>query len=268
MVVQSGLVKAAFVFSTALSLTLLTTALPAFAQVSSDEVSVEALDATGDETVPVADEIIEEQIVSAEESEAALLEIAEIITLDAHEAGVVEVDATEVDATEVDAIASLSESKTPEAQAMPGASALGELTSASLDLSTLTAESVPALKTALDSDNDLTQLYAADALWTLTGDSELVLPTLISAAASENLSTRQLATAAIAHLGKQALPAIPILNQLIGNSDARTRNIAQDTLSIITSNNRPATTLGIIRREVRRSILIPAAVRAINYLWR
>jgi len=263
MVVQSGLVKATFVFSTALSLTLLTTALPTFAQVSSDEVSATALDTADDEAALVADEIVEEQIFSEEESEAAVLEIAEIIMLDAHEAG-----AAEVDTVEVDMIALLPESKASEAIVMPGASDLDGLTSASLDLSTLTTESIPALKTALDSDNDLTQLYAADALWTLTGDSELVLPTLISAAASENLSARQLATAAIAHLGKQALPALPVLNQLIGNSDARTRNIAQDTLSIITSNNRPATTLGIIRREVRRSIIMPAAVRAINYLWR
>ena len=243
MVVQSGLVKTAFVFSTVLSVSLLAVALPAFAQVSADEVipevlpeALEVLNVAEDETVPAANsEAIEAQIISGdiseEDSEAAMLEIADAI-------------------------------------AMPGASALDGLTSASLDLSTLTAESVPALKTALNSDNDLTQLYAADALWTLTGDSELVLPTLISAAASNNLSTRQLATAAIAHLGQRALPAIPVLNQLIGSSDSRTRSLAQDTLSIITSNNRPTTTLGIIRREVRRSILVPAAIRAINYLWR
>ena len=274
MVVQSGLVKAALVFSTTLSLTLLTAALPAFAQVSSGEASVneastnetsaEALDAASTEMMIEADnDSFEEQIVSEEESEAAVLEIAEIIMLDAHEVG-----SAEVDATEVDALASLPETKAPEVVTLPGASALDGLTSASLDLSTLTVESVPALKTALDSDNDLTQLYAADALWTLTGDSELVLPTLMSAAASDNLSTRQLATAAIAHLGRRALPAIPLLDQLISNSDSRTRNIAQDALSIITSSNRPETTLGIIRREVRRSILIPAAVRAVNYLWR
>ncbi len=252
MVVQSGFVKAAFVFSTALSMALLTSALPAFAQVSSSEETKNVSAVTEAEAVPVADGgVVEEQIVSDEESEAAILEIAEVIMLDTHETDLAEINEIEA------------EKPTP----TPGASELEGLTSTSLDLSSLTAESVPALKTALNSDNDLTQLYAADALWTLTGDSELVLPTLISAASSNNLSTRQLATAAIAHLGQRALPAIPMLNQLVGNSDASTRSLAQNALEIITSRDRPATTLGIIRREVRRTIIVPAAVRAINRLW-
>ncbi|MGB3298891.1 MAG: hypothetical protein WBA76_11520, partial [Phormidesmis sp.] len=130
------------------------------------------------------------------------------------------------------------------------------------------ADAVPALKAALNSNNELTQLYAADALWTLTGDRDLVLPTLISAAASDNFKVRDLATLGLTYLSRQALPAVPVLNRLLGDSDSTTRSVAQATVDIIKSNNRPATTLGILARESRRLRIVPAAIRAIGRLWR
>jgi HEAT repeat protein len=129
-------------------------------------------------------------------------------------------------------------------------------------------QSVPALTEALRSDNTLTRLYAADALWTLTENRDLVLPTLVAAAASNDFQTRELATLGIAYLGRQALPAVPFLNRLLGNSDSRTRNIARTALEIVGNNNRPSSTLGILEDQPRGLNAVPAVVEAITRLWR
>lgn len=133
-------------------------------------------------------------------------------------------------------------------------------------------ESIPTLTAALTSDNALVRLYAADALWTLTEDRDLILPTLVSAATSSDFQTRELATLGIAYLGRQAVPAVPFLNQLLGDRDSRTRGIAQTALEIVSSNRQPASNLGIIGRQTRRLTRIPGAVpavvRAVNRLWR
>lgn len=126
---------------------------------------------------------------------------------------------------------------------------------------------LPALTTALNSEDELTRLYAADALWSLTGDSDLVLPTLISAAESENTDTRELALMALAQLGEEALPAIPVLRDIVGERDSRTRQIAQDVLQVVQSENRPATVLGIIAREADRMGGFSALFKAISNLW-
>lgn len=132
--------------------------------------------------------------------------------------------------------------------------------------------SIPTLTAALTSDNALVRLYAADALWTLTEDRDLILPTLVSAATSSDFRTRELATLGIAYLGRQAVPALPFLNQLLGDRDSRTRGIAQTALEIVGSNRQPASNLGIIGRQARRLTRIPGAVpavvRAVNRLWR
>jgi hypothetical protein len=183
--------------------------------------------------------------------------------------------------------AATAEVVTAAALSLPGAAAIGELTSASLangllsnapltddtlsddPLSAIEADSVPALKAALNSDNTLTQLYAADALWTLTRDSDLVLPALISAATSGRFQTRELATLGLSYLGRQAIPAIPFLNRLLGDGDSRVRSLVQDTLEIVGSNNRPATTLGILARESsQRQGIIPTALNVLTRLWR
>ncbi len=133
-------------------------------------------------------------------------------------------------------------------------------------------ESIPTLTAALNSDNALVRLYAADALWTLTEDRDLILPALVSAATSSDFQTRELATLGIAYLGRQAVPAVPFLNQLLGDRDSRTRGIAQTALEIIGSNRQPTSNLGIIGRQARRLTRIPGAVpavvRAVNQLWR
>jgi HEAT repeat protein len=129
-------------------------------------------------------------------------------------------------------------------------------------------QSVPALSEALRSDNTLTRLYAADALWTLTENRDLVLPTLVAAAASNDFQTRELATLGIAYLGRQALPAVPFLNRLLGNSDSRTRNIARTALEIVGNNNRPSSNLGILEDQPRGLNAVPAVVEAITRLWR
>ncbi len=167
---------------------------------------------------------------------------------------------------------------------VPGAAAIGSLESvgladglaleaAELDLVAISeglgveADSVPALTAALDSDNVLTQLYAADALWTMTGDRDLVLPTLVQAATVEQDQVRVLAISALTQMGKQALPALPALNNLLTNPDARTRSLAQDAIAVIRSDNRSSTVRGIVFREARRRLL-PAAIRVITDLWR
>lgn len=133
-------------------------------------------------------------------------------------------------------------------------------------------ESIPTLTAALSSDNALVRLYAADALWTLTEDRNLILPTLISVAASSDFETRELATLGISYLGRQALPAVPLLNQLLGDRDSRTRSIAQTALEVVGRNSSPASTLGIISRQTRRLTrvpgAVPAVVRAVTRLWR
>ena len=126
--------------------------------------------------------------------------------------------------------------------------------------------SVPALMSALDSENALTQLQAADALWTLTGDRELVLPTLTAATDSRDSQVRELAIAALSQLGEQAMPAVPVLDDLLSNENSRTRQLAQDALTVIKSENRSRSILGIVVREGRRRLL-PRAIRMITDLF-
>ncbi|MEL7360371.1 MAG: HEAT repeat domain-containing protein, partial [Cyanobacteria bacterium J06560_6] len=52
-------------------------------------------------------------------------------------------------------------------------------------------QSVPGLTEALNSDDALTRLYAADAIWTLTEDSSLILPTLVSALSDGSVETQE-----------------------------------------------------------------------------
>jgi len=144
----------------------------------------------------------------------------------------------------------------------PGADALGEPVSVGI-----ASDALPALTTALKDENELVQLYAADALWSLTGDTGLVLPTLMAAAESDDIDTQELALEALAQLGEAALPAVPLLRDIVGERDSRTRQVAQDVLKIVQSENRPATVLGIIAREADRMGGFSALFRAIADLW-
>lgn len=134
---------------------------------------------------------------------------------------------------------------------------------------TVLQAAVPTLRAALGQDNTLTQLYAADALWTLTGNRDLVMPTLVTAAASGDSTARDLATVGLTYLGRQVLPAVPLLNQVIGNRGGGSRSIAQTALGVVVGSNPAASALGIIARESPRLLRhVPAAVRAVSRLWR
>ncbi len=223
--------------------------------------------------------------LTAAESETAMIEVAEALKS----------DIAEMQATAASTLSSEAEVTDPSAQALTPALTPDEIDSATVadalpaiaiendsaaiaslleaaslgsGLGVIEADSVPALKAALNSDNAFTRLYAADALWTLTSDRDLILPTLISVAAGGNLQTRELATAAIGYLGRQALPAIPFLNRLLGETNSRTQVIAQTALEVINSNNRPATTLGILTQGSRRQGVVPTVIRTLTRLWR
>ena len=142
-----------------------------------------------------------------------------------------------------------------------------------IGLSTAVSEAVlqvavPTLSAALSQDNAVTQLYAADALWTLTEDRDLVLPTLVTVAASSDHKARDLAALGLAHLGRQILPAVPLLNRVISNPEPSSRNIVQTALGVAV-NSSPVSALGIIARESPRLLRrVPAIVRAVTRLWR
>ncbi len=128
-------------------------------------------------------------------------------------------------------------------------------------------ESVPVLTAALTSGNALTRLYAADALWTLTQDSSLILPTLVSLLSTGDVKTRELATLGLTYLGRQALPAVPALRQLVGSNNQRLVSAAQLALLILNNNNNPAATLGLLLTDTQTPSSVPAVFEAISRLW-
>ena len=174
----------------------------------------------------------------------------------------------------------------PEIAPIIGASALGEFKSVSSntiafeaakrDLSAVAStfsveesrfneSTLLALLDALENGDTMDRLYAADELWALTGDRALILPTLTAATASDDPQVRDLAIAALSQLSAQALPSgLPTLNDLLSNEN--TRQIAQDALTVATSENRSASLLQIAFREGRRR-LWPNAIRAITDLF-
>ncbi|MEM6450609.1 MAG: S-layer homology domain-containing protein [Cyanobacteria bacterium P01_D01_bin.105] len=128
-------------------------------------------------------------------------------------------------------------------------------------------QSVPGLTEALNSDDALTRLYAADALWTLTQDSSLILPTLVSSLADGNVETRELAALSLTYLGRQALPAVPALRNLLGSDNSRIINIAQLALLILNNNNDPAPALNILTTEPEERESLPVLVEVVSQLW-
>ena len=211
-------------------------------------------------------EVVIDSAVSAVESEAAMQTLTEALAADGVTYLLISAETQAAD----------SAVKQPGAEALNGLERVGierlAVASAGRNLPTTNAAftvdtaAVPALTAALESDQALTQLYAADAIWTLTGDSNLVLPTLMEAAASDDTDIQELAVSALRQMGNEASPAVPVLIELL-DKDSRTRLIAQDAIAVIRSENRSEAVLGIISRESRRRLL-PAAIRAISNLWR
>ncbi|MGB7084826.1 MAG: S-layer homology domain-containing protein [Phormidesmis sp.] len=128
-------------------------------------------------------------------------------------------------------------------------------------------QSVPGLTEALNSDDMLTRLYAADAIWILTQDSSQILPTLVSVLSSGDVESRELAALGLTYLGRQALPALPDVRRLLGSDRDRISSIAQLTLLILNNKNAPAPNLGFLAEEPGEIDSVPAAVEVVNRLW-
>ena len=129
-------------------------------------------------------------------------------------------------------------------------------------------QSVPGLTEALNSEDTLTRLYAADALWTLTEDSSLILPTLVSTLSDGTVETRELAALGLTYLGRQASPALPDLRGMLGDDNDRIVDIAQLALLILGNRNEPAPDLGFLRSDAQKVDSVPAIARVVSRLWR
>ena len=128
-------------------------------------------------------------------------------------------------------------------------------------------QSVPGLTEGLNSDDALTRLYSADALWTLTQDSSLILPTLVSSLSDGSVETRELAALGLTYLGRQASPAIPDLRGLLGEDNDRLVDIANLALLILGNRNAPQPDLGFLRTDADKVESLPAIVEVVSQLW-
>ncbi len=128
-------------------------------------------------------------------------------------------------------------------------------------------QSTPGLTAALNSEDTLTRLYAADALWILTEDSSLILPTLVSALSDGSVETRELAALGLTYLGRQAAPALPDLRGLLGSDNDRLVDIASLVLLIVNNRNAPQPNLGFLKTDAEKADSVPAIVEAVSQLW-
>ena len=128
-------------------------------------------------------------------------------------------------------------------------------------------QSTPGLTEALNSDDLVTRLYAADALWTLTKDTGLILPTIVSVLSEGDVESQELAALALTYLGREAAPALPDLRGLLGSNNDRIVNIVQLSLLILNNNNAAAPDLGFLRTDAEKTDSIPAIVEVVSQLW-
>ncbi len=129
-------------------------------------------------------------------------------------------------------------------------------------------QSVPGLASALNSDDPLTRLYAADAIWVLTQDSSLILPTLVSSLSDGDVETRELAALGLTYLGRQALPAVPAVRNLLNGDNDRVLTMARLALLILNNRNDPAATLGLLEPPEPREVnSVPVLVEVVSQLW-
>lgn len=140
---------------------------------------------------------------------------------------------------------------------------------AAASLTRIGQQSVPGLTNALNSDDPLTRLYAADAIWVLTKDSSLILPTLVSGLSDGEVETRELAALGLTYLGRQALPAVPAVRNLLNGDNDQIITVAKLALLLLNNRNDPAATLGLLEPEEQREInSVPVLVEVISKLWR
>ncbi len=145
----------------------------------------------------------------------------------------------------------------------------GVTQTAAESLTRIGQQSVPGLTKALNSNDPLTRLYAADAIWVLTKDSSLILPTLVSGLSDGDVETRELAALGLTYLGRQALPAVPAVRNLLNGDNDRIITAAKLALLILNNRNDPAATLGLLEPEEKREInSVPVLVEVVSKLWR
>ena len=130
-------------------------------------------------------------------------------------------------------------------------------------------QATPTLKEQLNSENTLTRLYAADAVWRITEDSKEILPTLVAVLSDGDVKNRELAALALTYLGRQALPAVPEVRRIVNNGDNQ-RYFAMARLALLILNNRnaPADTLGLLvePKEIDGNS-VPAIYEAVSRVW-
>lgn len=84
-------------------------------------------------------------------------------------------------------------------------------------------EAIPDLRGLLETD---CAVAAADALWSVTGDADAVLPVLLRELTGPGSGRRRRAAAVLGRLGPAARPALPGLREMAGSGEARTRTTA------------------------------------------
>ena len=131
-------------------------------------------------------------------------------------------------------------------------------------------QAAPTLKDQLNSEDTLTRLYAADAVWRLTEDSTQILPTLVAVLSDGDVKNRELAALGLTYLGRQALPAVPAVRELVTNSNnQRYFTMARLALLILNNRNAPADTLGLLveQPQVTDANSVPAVYEAVRRVW-
>lgn len=129
-------------------------------------------------------------------------------------------------------------------------------------------QATPTLKEQLNSDDALTRLYAADAVWQITEDSSEILPTMVAILSDGDLKNQELAALGLTYLGRQALPAVPEVQRIVNNGDNQ-RYFAMARLALLILNNRnaPADTLGLLIEPEEVDNSVPAIFEAVSRVW-
>lgn len=129
-------------------------------------------------------------------------------------------------------------------------------------------QATPTLKEQLNSDDAVTRLYAADAVWQITEDSSEILPTLVAVLSDGDVKDRELAALGLTYLGRQALPAVPEVQRILNNSDnQRYFTMARLALLILNNRNAPADTLGLLTQPETVDNSVPAIFEAVSRVW-
>ena len=130
-------------------------------------------------------------------------------------------------------------------------------------------QATPTLKEQLNSDDTITRLYAADAVWRITEDSSEILPTLVAVLSDGDVEDRELAALGLTYLGRQALPAVPAIQKLVNNRDnQRYVTMARLALLILGNRNDAADTLGLLKEPgVAEENSVPAIYEAVSRVW-